>query len=345
MSGAVRPRRVLCLAPGERGFFGLLAVLSAAILLYPLGASPYGLTVVRDAVILGIFALSLDVLWGRAGLPSFGHAAFFGLGGYVYALSALHLDPAYGTALGLLAAVLAGIAVGLFLGVFLLRAGVRGPLFLIATVALTQIALQVALSWSEVTGADGGLIGIPPPGLRLGGLTLTLADARSQYYAVFALALVLLLSAWWACRGRYGRILAMIVDDEFRAQTLGVNTALQLTIALAASTGTAALAGALFVAMAGLMVPDLIGPLLSIEVAVWVLVGGRGTLLGPFLGTFVVWRLSQEVAAYDPRIWPLIIGAFFIAMVFLLPEGVIGVGRRLGRLLGSRQTLARRLPR
>src|SRR5690242_16234342 len=113
-------------------------VVAVALLSAPVWASYYQVTVLRDALVLGTFALSLDFLWGRAGLPSFGHAAFFGVGGYVYALTAINLGPAYGAVVGIAGAIAAGAAIGLFLGLFLIRVGVRGSLFLIVTIALTQ---------------------------------------------------------------------------------------------------------------------------------------------------------------------------------------------------------------
>ena len=322
----------LFLAPLQRPrvrFFTFVALV-ALVAIYPTWSSYYGLTVVRDGLVLGILALSLGFLWGKAGLPSFGHAAFFGLGGYTYGLATQHLDPAFGPIVGIVGAVAVGALVGLVLGVFLLRAGVRGALFLIVTVALAQISHQVAISWSSVTGGDGGLIGIPPLGFGILGHEFVLFGIMGQYYLVLAVAVVLFGVLWWVCGRRYGRLLAAIASDERRAETLGINAPLMLTSALTVSTAIAALAGALYVSMAGFMVPDLIGLLLSVEVVMWVLVGSRGSLIGPFIGTFVVWRLSQEISSFEPRLWPLFIGAFFVAMVFVFPGGLMELVRKLG---------------
>ena len=308
----------------------MFVALVALAVIYPTWSSYYGLTVVRDGLVLGMLALSLGFLWGKAGLPSFGHGAFFGLGGYTYGLATQHLDPAFGPIVGVAGAIAVGALAGLLLGIFLLRAGVRGALFLIVTVALTQISHQVAISWSSVTGGDGGLIGIPPLGFDVFGHNFVLFDIIGQYYFVLATAVVLFGALWWVCRGRYGRLLAAIASDERRAETLGINAPYLLTSALTVSTAIAALAGALYVSMAGFMVPDLIGLLLSVEVVMWVLVGSRGSLVGPFIGTFVVWRLSQEISSFEPRLWPLFIGAFFVALVFLFPGGLMEIVRKWG---------------
>jgi urea transport system permease protein len=307
----------------------LILLLAMGLFSVPLWASYYQITLIRDGLILGCLALSLDFLWGKAGLPSFGHAVFFGLGGYVYAVVATHLDSAFGPILGALAAVAAGAAFGLFLGLFLLRAGVRGSLFLIVTVALTQIGRQIAISWSAVTGGDAGLVGVPPLGFSAFSTQWVLSDPAWQCWFVSVLSLLLLSALWLATRGRFGRTLSAIANDETRALTLGINASWELTLALTISTSIAALAGAVYVSMIGIMVPDLIGPLFSIEVVAWVFVGGLGTLLGPFIGTFLVWRLSQAISSYSPILWPLAVGAFFVMVPFLFPQGVLNIGTNL----------------
>jgi urea transport system permease protein len=312
-------------------------LLAIGLFSVPSWATYYQVTLIRDGLLLGCLALSLDFLWGRAGLPSFGHAAFFGLGGYIYAVVATHLDPAYASLLGVLAAVAGGAGFGLFLGVFLLRAGVRGSLFLIVTVALTQIGRQIAISWSVVTGGDAGLVSVPPLGFSVFSTEWVLLDPTTQSWFASALSLCLLSGLWLAMRGRFGRILSAIASDERRALTLGINASWQLTIALTISTSIAALAGAVYVSMIGVMVPDLIGPLFSIEVVVWVFVGGLGTLLGSFVGTFLVWRLSQEVSSFNPILWPLAIGAFFVMVPFLFPHGVLSAGSTLGLWLRTKR--------
>jgi len=303
---------------------------------YPLWGTVYGMSIVQDALILGIFALSLDLLWGKGGLPSFGHAAFFGLGGYAYAIVSMQLGNEWGPLAGLVAALAICALAGAILGVFLLTAGIRGALFLIVTVAIVQIFHQVAISWSSLTGGDNGIVGLPPLGLRSLSEHAVLDTPAKRYFAVLLIAAAALLLLDRLCRGRFGRRLAAVVDNEPRALTLGINPSLELTKTLVLSTTIAGFAGTLFVASAGVVVPEFIGPLFSIEVVVWVLIGGRGTLIGPFVGTFVVWRLSQEVSSYDPRLWQLAIGSFFVLSVFLLPRGIASLRGDAARALFSR---------
>lgn len=314
----------------EKGWLLALAALVAVMVVYPLGADAYGLSVVRDALIFGLFALSLDYLWGKTGTLSFGHATFFGLGAYGMAIVTikLGLDPSYSSLLGLVAGVALAAAVAVGVGYFLIFGGVRGAYFTIVTLTLTIIAQHIAIGWSDVTGGDSGLIGVPP--LTLTVLSFSYAFMNvSLYYLILALCVAALLVLWFACRGHYGKILAAIQDNEMRARTLGHNTSAHILLVFVLSAMLAAFAGAVYVTGTGFVAPDMIGLLLSTEVIMWVAVGGRGTLLGPLIGTFVVMRLQQEISSIDTKLWPLFIGGFFIAMVFLFPDGVLSVARWL----------------
>lgn len=319
------------LRAGERLWLVALLGLVALLIAYPGWADAYTVSSLRDVLLFGLFALSLDYLWGKTGTLSFGHATFFGLGAYGVAITAVKLqaDPAYAALLGLalgiaLAALVAGIV-----GYFLIFGGVRGAYFTIVTLALSIIAQHIAVGWSSMTGGDAGLIGVPPLGLEFVAPGLTLADPLALYYAVLAVCGAVLMALWIACRGHYGKVLAAIQDNEARARSLGHNTSLHLLVVFILSAAIASIAGGIYATSTGFVAPDMIGLLLSTEVIMWVAVGGRGTLIGPFIGTFVVWNLQQEISSIDTKLWPLAIGLFFIAMVFLFPDGVITVVERV----------------
>jgi branched-chain amino acid transport system permease protein len=229
---------------------------------------------------------------------------------------------------------LAGIVAGA-VGYFLLYGGVRGPYLTIVTLALSLVAQRIATGWAKVTGGDAGLLGAPPPGLSIGALTAPLGDVVGQYCLVVIVLLATLAGVWLWCRGRRGRILAAIQDNEAKLRSLGYDTAGQLLTVFVLSAMLAALAGGLYAAVSGFVAPDLVGLLLSTQVIVWVAAGGRGTLLGPIIGAFVVTRLQTEVSSISYSLWPLVIGAFFIALVFLFPEGLLPFAtRHLARLVG-----------
>lgn len=330
-------RRSPAVARRETAWLGLVAVLLAALAACPLGVDPYALDTIRDSLIFGLFALSLDFLWGKTGTLSFGHATFFGVGAYVMAVVTikLRLNPSYGSLAGLVLGMLVAGAIAALVGYFLIFGGVRGPYFTIVTLALTMIAQQIAIGWVDVTGGDSGLIGVPP--LTIGPVAFL---ELPFYYVVLATSAAVLLGLWWVCRGPYGRVLAAIQDNELRAQTLGHNTSLHLLVVFVISAMLAALAGGIYATGTGFVAPDMIGLLLSTEVIVWVAVGGRGTLLGAFIGAFIVTRLQQEISSIDTKLWPLAIGAFFIAMVFLFPDGLLGLAQQLRRRAAGRRLRA-----
>lgn len=319
--------------PNLRSSGGLWLLLCAALILvlaiYPSWTDPYSLSVLRDALIFGLFALSLDFLWGKGGILSFGQAAFFGIGAYGTGILAPMVGGGNASLVGAFGGIGIAMGVALLVGYFLIFGGVRGAYLTIVTLALALVAQHIVIGWAGVTGGDAGLIGIPPPAVEAFGAGFVFFDPVAQYYLVLAICVIALLAIWLPCRGHYGKILTAIQDNELRARTLGYNTSLHLLVVFVLSAGVAALAGALYATVSGFVAPDLIGLLLSTEVIVWVAVGGRGTLIGPFIGAFVVLRLQQEVSSIDTKLWPILIGSFFVAMVFLFPRGFLPLIRRI----------------
>lgn len=289
------------------------------LLVLPLFAQGHMLASYRDVLLFALFALSLDLFWGKTGILSFGHATFFGLGAYGMAITAIHLkiDPFWVSLAGLGIGVALAAAVSLVVGYFILFGGVRGAYFTIVTLALTLIANHVAVGWSDVTGGDSGLIGVPPFSV----LGFSFASPIASYYLALGLLAICLFGSMWVMSGRTGLILAAIQDDEVRAQTLGHRTSLLLLLTFMASASMAALAGALYAAGNGFVAPDMIALLLSTEVIIWVAVGGSGTLIGAVIGTAIVWWLQQKISSINASAWPIAIGTFFILLVLVFPKG------------------------
>jgi branched-chain amino acid transport system permease protein len=315
----------------------VIALLIALLVAYPFWAGSYQVGVLRDALIFGMLALSLDFLWGKAGVLSFGHAAFFGIGAYGVAILGPHIGGGNAFVVSLVAGVaVAGLVAGA-VGYFLLYGGVRGPYLTIVTLALALVAQRIATGWAKVTGGDAGLLGAPPPGLAIGGWSAALIDPVGQYALVVVILLLSLLAIWAWCRGRRGNILKAIQDNELKLRALGYDTAGRLLAVFVTSAMLAAVAGALYAGVSGFVAPDLVGLLLSTQVIVWVAVGGRGTLIGPVVGAVLVIRLQSEISSISLSLWPIAIGAFFIALVFLFPEGLLPFATRLvARIFGRR---------
>lgn len=316
-------------------------VVMAALLAYPLALSPYQMDMARDVLLFALLAVSLDLLWGKAGILSFGQAAFFGLGAYAVAIIGPMVPGDNGALAGLASGIALAFLVSGAVGYFLIYGGVRAAYLTIVTLALTLIARNIATSWASVTGGEAGLIGAPPPGISIGGFSLVAGTSLSQYLLVAAVLAIVLATVWLACRGHHGRVLAAIQDDETKVRSLGYDTSGYILAVFMASGGIAALAGGLYASVAGFVAPDLVGLLLSTQAIVHVALGGRGTLVGPVIATVLVTRLQQEVSSFSYALWPLLLGTFFIAMVFLFPNGLLPLFQRIGDVLFRRREAGR----
>lgn len=318
------------LADRERLGIAVALVLLFVLVAVPMASSEYRTAQLRDALLLAVLALSLDYLWGRSHTLVLGHALFFGIGAYGMAVATTKLGWSSGA--GILLGIAASMVVAVASGYFLLFAGVRLHFFAVLTMAMSLIATQIAVSWSSVTGGDVGILGIPPIEFSLGALAYSSAEGAQGYYGALVVAFGVLVVLWLACRGPYGKVLEAIGSNETRARTLGFNTSLHLLVAFTVSSGLAALAGSLFAASAGVVAPDLLGPIVSTEVLVWVAIGGRGTLVGPLIATLLVTQVSHAVSSYSTSLWPLILGALFLLIVFGLPDGLASLTRRIPSL-------------
>lgn len=305
---ALRPSTLIALV-----MLALLAVL-------PLVVKGYTLSTYRDILLLGLFALSLDIFWGRTGILSFGHATFFGIGAYGMAISSIRfdIDPSVVTLVGLAVGVGTAALVALCVGYFILYGGVRGAYFTIVTLALTMIANQTAIGWSSVTGGDSGLVGVPPFTI----LGLDFSGTLASYYLALVLLALCLLGALAVMHGRIGLLLTAIRDNEIKARTLGYPTQFILLMTFVASAAMAGLAGAVYATCTGFVAPDQIALLLSTEVIIWVAVGISGSLTGAVIGTFIVWQLQQKISSISITAWPIVIGTFFILLVLVFPRGI-----------------------
>jgi branched-chain amino acid transport system permease protein len=299
----------------------LIALVMLALLaVLPLVVNGYTLSTYRDILLLGLFALSLDIFWGRTGILSFGHATFFGIGAYGMAISSIRfgIDPQFVTLVGLAVGVGMAALVALCVGYFILYGGVRGAYFTIVTLALTMIANQTAIGWSSVTGGDSGLVGVPP--FTVFGLDFS--GTLASYYLALVLLAACLLGALAVMHGRFGLLLTAIRDNEIKVRTLGYPTQFLLLMTFVASAAIAGLAGAVYATCTGFVAPDQIALLLSTEVIIWVAVGISGSLTGAVIGTFVVWQMQQKISSISVSAWPIVIGTFFILLVLVFPRGI-----------------------
>ncbi|WP_415873420.1 branched-chain amino acid ABC transporter permease [Burkholderia gladioli] len=307
-------------------------------------AGPWLLSMVRDALVMGILALSYDLLWGRAGVLTLGHTTFLGLGAYGFAVTTVQFGQA--PLMGLAAGMFCAVAVAAVIGYFLLFAGVRLHFFAIISLAVLIVAQQLAVSWQSVTGGDTGILAIPGLSFGVGSHTFDLGGPSASWYTVAVFLLAATGLVWLVCRSRYGKVLDAIATNEWRAKACGYHTSFHLLLVFVASAVLAAIAGALMAACSGVVAPDVFSPLLATEVILWVAIGGRGRTVGPVVAAVVLTLLRQTVSSYSTDGWPLILGGLFLGCVLFMPNGLrlhglVEAARRVARTPWSRPLVHR----
>jgi branched-chain amino acid transport system permease protein len=289
--------------------------------------------VVRDAFLLdslvliliwGTSAAAWNVAGGYAGQISLGHSAFFGLGAYAAALlgTRWELSPWLGLAAGALVATAIGLVIGY------LSNRLRGPYFVLATIAFSQVLLIVGSRWRAFTA---GSEGIPVP-FRAGFWTLGLADKRLWVWIVLALAVLAYLVGLYLERARRGYQLAAVREDEDAALSLGVPARRLKVAAICVSAALTAACGALWAQYVGFVDPFYVFSVdLSIRFALAAIIGGLGTALGPFLGAALTTTIETSLRAQFGGIGAGLVGIYLIlygcaliVMVRWAPQGLVG---------------------
>jgi urea ABC transporter permease protein UrtC len=309
------------MSPRQRRLLILLAVAGVAAFL-PALISPYAVGLATRFMIFSILAISLDLLWGYGGVVSFGHALFFGLGAYAVAITLSHVGGVGGTLVALAIGMAVPALLALGLGLFLFYSRVSGVYFGIVTLALTVVFETLAIVSREVTGGLDGLYGFDIPTIWLPGLgSVELWGTINPFYtALIGLVLAFVL-ARWIVGSSFGVAIKAIRDDEARVEMLGYNTAFIKTVLLVIACAMAGFGGALYTTV-GFVSPSLMGVFFSTQVLVWVGIGGRGTLVGPVLGTILVGVLQTYLSGQYEDIWPLFVGLTFVAVVLFWPAGL-----------------------
>ncbi len=289
-----------------------------ALAVLPLTLSSYQVDLLTKTLIFAIFAMSLNLSLGYAGLPSLGHAAYFGVGAYTVGLLTVRVwnnfwvDMACGLAAAAVAAALFGLLAHRAEGSYLVM------------ITLAQVLWGIAFGWRRLTGGDDGLPGIPRPAE---GLPLSLADGRRFYYLVLVCFVVTVGVLALVTRSPFGRALVGIRESARRMEVLGYDTWRYKYVAFVLAGLFAGLAGNLFVYYNGFVSPAYLSIVFSAAALIMVILGGAGTLLGPVLGSAVIVYLENAVSAYTQR-WLLVLGLVYVAVTLFVPEGLVGLLRR-----------------
>jgi branched-chain amino acid transport system permease protein len=304
---------------GRRAFLAAAAIAVLALVAPMLSAYP--LTLLTQALIVGILAMSLDLLLGYSGMPSLGHAAYFGVGAYAVAIMTTERQA------GLIGCLVVGILLAtLTAAVFgLLAIRAAGTYFLMITLALGMVIWGLAFRWVSLTKGDNGISGVPRPTLL--GLEL-IAPVPFFYFCLVSAAVA------WVLMGLlvvspFGLGLRGIRGSESRMQALGYNVWLHKYVAFVLSGTFAGFAGTLWAYYNGFVSPNDVQLVTSVETLLMVALGGPGTLIGSALGAGVIVFLKNFVSVYTKR-WLLILGGVYIGVILFAPTGIVGAlrGRR-----------------
>jgi urea transport system permease protein len=300
-----------------------------------------------------ILALGIDLLWGYTGVLSLGHGVFFGLGAYAMGMHLmleigtksvyqnalpdfmvwnrvtelpLFWRPFYSGAFTVLAVAAVPAAVALIFGYLTFRSRIRGVYFSIITQALALTAWLMFNRNTMNLGGTNGLSGFK----TVFGFTLNSAATQRGLYVATVLALIgSFLLCRWITRSPAGKVLVAIRDSENRVLFSGYSPAAFKLFVYVVSAFLAGVAGALYVPQVGIITPAKMGVLPSIEMIIWVAVGGRGTLVGAVLGAIGVNWLQSFLTSNYPDLWLLVLGSLFVGVVLFFPDGVVGGVRRL----------------
>jgi urea transport system permease protein len=314
-----------------------------------LQVSAYTLTLVGKILCYAIVALALDLVWGYAGLLSLGHGLFFALGGYamgMYLMREASGDslPAFMTFLSwtelpwywvgtqhflwaMCLVVLAPGLLALVFGFFAFRSRIKGVYFSIMTQALTFAGMLLFFRNETGFGGNNGFTNFR----SILGFSITSQGTRAVLFLLTVALLVgSLFVGWRLARSKFGRVLTAVRDAENRLMFCGYDPRGFKLFVWVLSAVLCGLAGALYVPQVGIINPSEMSPTNSIEAAVWVALGGRGTLIGPLLGAGLVNGMKSWFTVAFPEYWLFFLGALFIVVTLWLPKGVIGLIKKRG---------------
>ena len=285
-------------------------------------------------IIYGLLALSFTFVWGHAGIFSFGQAAFFGIGAYAYGVTSIDLSPLTGESISALvvAAIVAALAAAL-LGYFIFYGNVGDVYVAIITLAATLVLLTVMSSTADpkyhigtaLLGGYNGMAGVPP--VLVG--SSTALGSGEMFLLCIVIAVVIAMFLRILLHRPFGRVVAGVRENELRTQLLGYDVRRYKLLAFVLGGAIAGLAGGLYAAWAMFIDPSVFGLQQAALVAIWVLVGGRDSILGAFVGVAIVQGLSSALGGGGGGgggggNWtPIVLGAVLIAVVLLLPSGVV----------------------
>jgi urea transport system permease protein len=357
---------------GRRGWliFGIASLLGVVIIpalsampaSSPLHLPDYLVPLLGKFLCFGMAALAMDLVWGYTGILSLGHAMFFALGGYgmgMYLMRSIEGEGVYRSALpdfmvfldwkalpwywqgfnhfpiALALTLLVPGLLALVFGWFAFRSRIKGVYLSIVTQALTYAGMLLFFQNATGFGGNNGLTDFK----RILGWPLQAASTKLGLYVITAVALT---GTYLLCRfvvtSKLGRVLTAVRDAELKVRFCGYESVSYKVFVWTLSAMLCALAGALYVPQVGIINPSEMQPSNSIELAIWVAVGGRGTLVGPLLGSLLLNGAKSWLTNAVPAAWLYVLGGIFVLVTLFLPQGLLGLGAMVRRRLRRRTT-------
>ena len=284
----------------------------------------YQLNMLNEIIIFALYAVSYNLLLGYAGLLSFGHAMFFGVGAFSVAVGLIHI-PGLSLWGAILLAVLATTLVGFVTGGLLLRH--KGSYFALLTLAFNSLFYAIATKWHKITGGDDGL-SITRPDLHLGLVSVKMADLTHFYYLTLVIIGAAIVFCWFFTRTAMGRTVVLMRENEERMKFLGYDTNISRLILFTFTGAVAGLAGAFYTLHFQFVSQTAISVDMTTTVLLMTFVGGTGTFWGPIVGAFVYIILQNYLSDITDR-WPLFMGLLFVGMVLVAPGGLSQIAQEL----------------
>jgi branched-chain amino acid transport system permease protein len=293
----------------KRGWWLILLVIVG--LSAPQIISEFYLLILGEALIMSLFALSFNLLFGYMGQLPFGQAAFYGLGGYGMAMLLTKFQVNFWVSL--VAGVGIAALIGLIVGLFCVR--LRGIYFSILTLAFGQLIFVVIYKWHNFTGGDDGIQGVFPPEF--------LKDPTAYYYFILVIFSLSAFILWRIIHSPFGYTLQAMRENSERTEFLGIPIARYQLIAFVISAAFAGLAGALWAPFYRSVAPSTLMWIKSGEPVMATILGGASLFFGPVLGTFLITFIHAYLLGFT-HFWPVIMGTLILIVIFLLPGGILG---------------------
>lgn len=305
----------------NRSFYLCVGIALGALgILFPHVLPKFQLRMVTEIVIVTLLAMTWKMMLNEAGLFSFGHAVYFGLGAYASVLGWLHIKGLSLMSGILLGGLVAGF-VGFILSAFLVR--MSGTYYALLTLAFNQLIWAIVWKWRDVTGGDDGLGKFPKPDL----LGISMRDPVNFYYLSLVVVAVCLFVCWYFSKTPLGNVVKSIKSNEERTKFIGFNVNISKLVFLTILGFLAGISGALYAQFQEFISASSIDLVMSTHVIFMAFIGGIGHFWGPLLGSGIYVYLSEYLSHYTDR-WELIFGVVVVILVLVAPQGILGIAKK-----------------